>query len=184
MPLRSDALPPRTALPRDVEIPALPTLGDTWYDRGPRYWTRRAGVTLMWVVVLALIGSFDYGLFSGIRHSSRTGFAVVLAIDLALTVALLVYFAVRTAKLWNTAALPGQVSVVFPVRNKGAALSGLGQSAYRVAVLAVAVAFLVFPGFLILLFLTSLMPEMPTERHARLWMADRLRERGLYAPAT
>jgi hypothetical protein len=185
MPLLAETLPPRTALPRDVRIPVLPALGDTWYDRGPRYWARRAGVTLMWVVVLALLGSFGYGLFSGIRHSSRTGFAVVLAVDLALTVALLLYSAVRTARLWNTAALPGEVSVVFPARKrKSTGLSGFAQFAYRVAVLAAAVVFLVFPGFFILLFLTSLMPEMPSERHARLWMAERLRERGLDAPAT
>jgi hypothetical protein len=29
-------LPPRIALRRDVEIPVLPGLGLTWYDRGPR----------------------------------------------------------------------------------------------------------------------------------------------------
>jgi hypothetical protein len=183
MPLRPDALPPRTALPPDVTIPALPTLGDSWYDRGPRYWTRRAGVTLMWVVVLALIASFDYGLFSGIRRSSQAGFAVVLAIDIALTVSLLVYFAVRTAKQWNTAALPGQVSVGFWGR-KGGAFRGLGQFAYRVAILVTAVGLLVFPGFFVVLLLTSLMPETPTERHARLWMAERLRKSGHMAPAT
>jgi len=183
MPLRSDALPPRTALPRDVTIPVLPTLGDTWYDRGLPYWARRAGMTVMWVVVLALLGSLDYGFFSGIRQSSRTGFAVVLAIDVALTVALLVYAAVGTARHWNTPALPGQVSAVFPSR-KGKAFRGLNQTAFRLAALVLAVVFLVFPGFFILLFLTSLMPETPTERHARLWLAERLREDGYLAPAT
>jgi hypothetical protein len=36
----SDAtsLPPRSALPRDIEIPALPELGRTWYARGGKYW--------------------------------------------------------------------------------------------------------------------------------------------------
>jgi hypothetical protein len=184
MSIRSQALPPRNALPRDIRVPALPSLGDTWYDRGGRYWMRRAGITLMWVVVLAVIGSFDYGLFSGIRHSSRAGFAVVLAIDLVLTVALLVYFAVRTAKLWNTAGLPGEVRMVFPGRDRSTMRQGLGMFAYRVAVLVAAVFLLVFPGFFVVLLLTSLMPETPTERHARLWMAQHLRERGLYAPAT
>jgi hypothetical protein len=99
MPLRSQALPPRSALPRDVEIPALPTLGDTWYDRGLRYWTRRVWMTVMLLVVVAFL-------------------------------------------------------------------------------------LLVFPGFFILLLLTSLMPQTPNERHARLWMAERLRELGYLAPAT
>jgi hypothetical protein len=184
MSLRSDSLPPRTALPRDIRIPTLPSLGDTWYDRGGRYWTRRVAITLMWVLVLALIGSFDYGLFSGIRHSSRAGFAVVLAIDLVLTVGLLVYFAVRTVRLWNTAALPGELRMVFPARGKGPTRQGLAMFAYRVAMLVAAVFLLVFPGLFVVLLLTSLMPEMPNERHARLWMAQHLRERGVYAPAT
>lgn len=184
MSLHSEPLPPRTALPRDVEIPVLGGLGDAWYDRGARYWMRRAGVTLMWVAVLGGIGSIDYGLFSGMHRSSPAGFAVFLIIDVALTVALLVYSAVRTVRLWNTAALPGQVSVAFPFRSKGAALGGLGRLACNVALLVVAVALLFFPGLFIVLFLTSLMPEMPSERHARLWMAEHLRERGLHAPAT
>jgi hypothetical protein len=183
MPLRSERLPPRTALPPDVRIPVLPNLGDTWYDRGLPYWARRAGMTVLWVVVLALLGSLDYGLFSGIRQSSRTGFAVFLAIDVVLTVALLVYAAVRTVQLWNTAALPGQVSVMFPAR-KGTAPRGFAQFAWWLAVLALAVAFLFFPGIFIVMFLTSLMPETPTERHARLWLAERLRERGHPMPAT
>lgn len=182
MPLRSGPLPPRTTLPRDVVIPVLPSLGVTWYDRGFGYWMRRVGLTLMWVVVLAILGAIDVGLFSGIRQSSRTGFAVFLAIDVALTVALLVYAAVGTVRQWNTAALPGQIRTVFPGR-RGTVLNGFAQFAYRVGVLAVAVAFLFFPGFFILLFLTSLMPETPTERHARLWMAERLRERGYQVPA-
>jgi hypothetical protein len=183
MPLRSEPLPPRAALPRDVHIPALPSLGDTWYDRGLRYWTRRAGLTLLWVVVLAAITAIDVGLFGGIRQSSPTGFAVILAVGVALTVALLVYAVVGTVRRWNTAALPGQVGTVIRGR-KGARLSGLPQPVYAVALLVAAVAFLFFPGLFVLLFLTSLMPETPTERHARLWMAERLRERGHQLPAT
>jgi hypothetical protein len=183
MSLRSGPLPPRTALPRDITIPVLPTLGDTWYDRGPRYWMRRVGQLLLWVVLLALLGSFDYGLFSGIRQSSHTGFAVFLAVDVALTVALLVYAAVGTVRHWNTPALPGQVSVVFPGR-KGTVYRGFAQFAYWVAVLVIAVVFLAFPGFFILMFLTSLMPQTPAERRARLWMAERLREDGYHVPAT
>lgn len=183
MPLRPEPLPPRAALPRDIEIPALPSLGDTWYDRGLRYWMRRAGQTLLWVVVLAGIAAIDVGLFSGIRQSSQTGFAVLLAVDVVLTVALLVYAAVSTARKWNTAALPGQVRTVVRGR-KGGLLSGLPQPVYAVALLVAAVAFLLFPGLFVLLFLTSLMPETPTERHARLWMAERLRERGHDVPAT
>jgi hypothetical protein len=183
MPLRSEPLPPRAALPRDVAIPALPSLGDTWYDRGPRYWTRRAGLTLMWVVVLAAIGAIDVGLFRGIRQSSPTGFAVLLAVEVALTVALLVWAAVGTVRRWNIASLPGQVRTGFLSR-ASAVRGGFAQFFLRVVVLVAGVAFLFFPGLFVLLFLTSLMPETPTERHARLWMAERLRERGQHIPAT
>jgi hypothetical protein len=181
---RPKPLPPRAALPRDVQIPALPSLGDTWYDRGPGYWARRVGLTLMWVVVLAAIASIDVGLFSGIRRSSPTGFAVFLAVDVALTIALLVYAAVGTARQWNTASLPGQVRAGGFLSRAGAVRNGFARFLCRVAVLVVAVAFLFFPGFFVLLFLTSLMPQTPAERHARLWMAERLRERGQHVPAT
>jgi hypothetical protein len=35
------SLPPRSALPRDVDIPVLPGAGITRYDRGGKYWRRR-----------------------------------------------------------------------------------------------------------------------------------------------
>lgn len=62
-------------------------------------------------------------------------------------------------------------------------LSGLVQIGYTLAVLIAAIAFLFFPGFFLLMFLTSLLPEPPAERQARLWMAERLRERGYEIPA-
>jgi len=178
-------LPPRSALRRDVEVPVLPGLGLTWYDRGPRYWARRAGLAFMWAVVLTLIGAIDVGLFGAIRHSSRTGFLVFAAIDAALTVALLVFFAVRTVRRWNVAALPAHARTVFRVGRgrAGTLLSGLVQIGYTLAVLIAAIAFLFFPGFFLLMFLTSLLPEPPAERQARLWMAERLRERGYEIPA-
>jgi hypothetical protein len=184
MPLRSEPLPPRATLPRDVEIPALPGLGVTWYDRGLSYWARRLRMSLLWALVLALIAAFDIGLFTAIRHSSRTGFAVFLLVDVALSVALLVWYAFRTVRLWNTASLPGRGRTPFrPARRRSdAALSGFAQFGYGLAVLLVAVALLIFPGFFVLLFLTSLLPESATERHARLWLAERLRERGHQVP--
>ena len=40
------SLPPRGALPRDVDIPALPGVGITWYGRGGGYWARRVLMSL------------------------------------------------------------------------------------------------------------------------------------------
>lgn len=75
------SLPPRSALPRDVDIPVLPGVGITWYDRDGRYWARRVAPTLMWAVVLLLIVLIDVGIFTSvdgrtaprarIRHAGR-----------------------------------------------------------------------------------------------------------------
>ena len=85
----STSLPPRGALPRDIEIPAVPELGRTWYDRGGKYWTRRAALAFMWAVVLLVIVLIDVGIFCTIRQSSAAAFVVLLAIDAAVAVAVL-----------------------------------------------------------------------------------------------
>lgn len=174
------SLPPRSALPRDVEIPALPGVGRTWYDRGGGYWARRAGLSLLWAVVLLLIVLIDVGIFTSIRHSSHAGFAVVLAIDVIVAAAVLGYVAVRTARRWHTPALPGRARTNMRAGRGRAAglLSGFVQIGYLLAVLGVAVVFLFCPVLILVLFLMSLLPEPLPERQARLWMAERLRERG------
>jgi hypothetical protein len=179
------SLPPRHALPRDVDVPVLPGLGRTWYDRGGKYWARRAALTFMWALALVLIGLIDVGLFGAIRHSSETGFAVLLTIDVIVAIAVLCYFAIRTVQRWNTPSLPGRARTVMRVGRgrSGAFLSGLAQLGYLLAVLAVAVVFLFCPALILAMFLMSLMPEPLTERQARLWMAERLRERGYGTPA-
>jgi hypothetical protein len=179
------SLPPRHALPRDVEIPVLPGLGITWYDRGGKYWARRAALTLMWALGLLLIVLIDVGIFSAIRHSSRAGFAVLLTIDVVVAVAVLGYFAVRTARRWNTPSLPGRARTVMRAGRgrAGGFLSGLAQLGYLLAVLAAAVVFLFCPALILALFLMSLLPQPLPERQARLWMAERLRQRGHGTPA-
>ncbi len=175
------ALPPRNSLPRDVDIPALPGLGLTWYDRRGGYWARRAALSLMWAVALLLIAGIDVGIFTSIRHSSHTGFTILLSIDVVVAIAVLGYVAVRMARRWNTPSPPGRARTVMRARQGrgGAFLSGLKQIGYLVAVLAAAVVFLFCPALILALFLMSLLPETLTERQARLWMADQLRERGL-----
>lgn len=173
------SLPPRSALPRDVEVPALPGVGRTWYDRSGGYWTRRVGLSVMWLVVLFVVVLIDVGIFTSIRHSSGTGFTVALAVDAAVAVAVLVYFAVRTARRWNTASLPGRARTTQRAgRGRSGVLSGFLQIGYLLAVLAAAVVFLFCPALIVALFLMSLLPEPLTERQARLWVAERLRERG------
>jgi hypothetical protein len=174
-------LPPRRSLPRDVVIPVLPGLGLSWYDRGRRYWMRRAGMSLMWAVVLAVIVLFDAGLFSAIRHTSVIGFYAGLGVDVAVTLAVLVYFAVRTARRWNVAAPPRGMSPVvfrFGKGRTGNAVSSLAQLGYTVLQWVLAVLLAIFPGLIIGMFLSSLLPETLIERQARLWLVQELRSRG------
>jgi hypothetical protein len=179
------SLPPRSALPRDVDIPVLPGLGLTWYDRSGGYWGRRVALSFMWAVVLLLIAGIDVGIFTSVRHSSHTGFVVLLTIDVVVAIAVLGYFAVHTVRRWNTPALPGRARMVMRAgRGRGGAfLSGLVQIGYLLAVLAAAVVFLFCPVIFLAMFLMSLLPEPLTERQARLWMAAQLRDRGLGTPA-
>ncbi|MEU9478754.1 hypothetical protein [Streptomyces sp. NPDC048191] len=50
-------------------VPSLPGLGTTWYERGPRYWLRRALGAAVWLAVLAFcvyIALVLYGSFRGV----------------------------------------------------------------------------------------------------------------------
>ena len=175
------SLPPRHSLPRDVEIPALPGVGITWYDRGGTYWARRITLTLLWALALFLIALIDVGFFRAVRHSSHAAFVVLLVIDVAVFLAALVYVIVRTVQRWNVPSLPRGARTVFRVRHgrSGAFLTNVLQFGYLLAILVCALAFLLFPGLIVAMFLASLLPEPLTERQARLWMAERLRERGI-----
>jgi hypothetical protein len=105
-------LPPRRNLPRDIEIPPLPGLGITWYDRGGKYWARRVTLMLMWALALLLIAVIDAAFLSAARHSSQTAFTALLVIDVALAVAAITYAAIRTVQRWNVARPPGRARTV------------------------------------------------------------------------
>jgi hypothetical protein len=176
------SLPPRHALPRDITVPMLPGLGLTWYDQGAKYWRKRIGMSLMWLLVLGLIVLIDVGLFGSIRHSSHAGFATLLVIDVVLTVATLAYFAVRTVRRWNVPALPArQRGLPGAKQDRGALLNAVIQFGYVLAVIVAAIVFLICPALFLAMFLGSLLPEPLVERQARLWVADQLRQRGATA---
>lgn len=161
------SLPPRSALPPDVEIPALPFVGITWYDRGKSYWMRRARTALVGALILFALGLIVAGFLSAARSSSSTDFAVLLVIEVAVLAASMAFIGVRTARRWNTPSLPGPL---FPP-----------NTAVQLAILVAGLVSFVFPGFYVALFLATLLPEPLTERQARLWMAGHLRERGIIA---
>lgn len=180
------SLPPRHALPRDVQIPSLPGVGRTWYDRGSRYWGRRALLVVVYGVVLLLLGLLDAGIYSAAGDSSTAAFTVLVVIDVAAAVVAVAWYVVRSVRRWNEPALPKRArQPAFQLGRgpMGAILSGLAQLGYWIAMLAAAAFFLVFPAIFVVLFLMSLMPEPLMERQARLWMAERLAGRGYSTPA-
>ncbi|OIJ66391.1 hypothetical protein [Streptomyces mangrovisoli] len=50
-----------------ARVPALPGLGTTWYERGPRYWLRRAFGALLWFAVTAFACFVALRLYGGFR---------------------------------------------------------------------------------------------------------------------
>jgi hypothetical protein len=49
------------------DIPKLPGLGRTWYERGARYWLRRASGALLWAVLMAFMCYIVLGLYQSFR---------------------------------------------------------------------------------------------------------------------
>jgi hypothetical protein len=163
------ALPPRHSLPRDVVVPVLPGLGFTWYDRSGNYWTRRIGLSLMWALVTALITLLTVFFLGAFRPGP--GFAVLLGIEVAYSLGFLAFFMVRTARAWND---PPPARQVPPRSGAARARSLPGQALLAIGFL--------FIGFYLALLVTSLLPETPAERRARLQVAEELRGRGHLAP--
>jgi hypothetical protein len=176
-------LPPRTALPRDVVVESLSGLGTTWYDRGAGYWARRAGLALMWAVVITLVTLLVVGFLGAIRSSSKTGFYVALAVEVAWSLVIIGWFTVRTVRRWNDPAPPRRQ----PGRSRraasgGAALGVLARSGFLIGQAFLVIGSLFFLGLYVAMFLSYLLPEIPAERQARLRLAQTLRARGYTAP--
>jgi hypothetical protein len=152
-----DGLPPRHALPRDVTVPVLPGLGRTWFDRrGGGYWARRAALSVLWLFLTAAVTLIVVAILIALWHRSKAGFTVVLALEIVYSLGILAFFAVTTARDWNDphpstirpGNIPGQIFLIFSSLTIGLYLA---------------------------LLVTSLLPETPAERHARLQVAEQLR---------
>ena len=152
-------LPPRHELPRDVTVPVLPGLGLTWYDRQSGYWARRAGLALLWLFLTALVTLIVIAILNALWHRSTAGFTVLLVLEVVFSLGILAFFAVTTRRGWDDphpstirpGNVPGQIFLI---------LSSLTIGLY------------------LALLLTSLLPETPAERHARLQVAGQLRGHG------
>jgi hypothetical protein len=187
MSARSARLPPRRSLPRDVQIPVLPGLGQTWYDRhSVSYWTRRAGLSLLWAFLTALVALILASVLIAFYHRSLAGFLIILAIEVVYTLGILGYFAVVAVRRWNDPDVAGQMfsrsgRIRAPGAGPGRAGSGGARAAHVLGQVLLGLSFLTLGPYLALL-LMSVCPETPAERRARLWMAEELRGRGHLGP--
>jgi hypothetical protein len=175
-------LPPLSALPRDVRVDSLPSLGTTWVDRGAAYWVRRVWLALVFAVVVILITLIVVGLLGFIRSKSQAGFYAVLAVEVAWSLVLLGWLTVRAVRRWNNPAPPqGLVG-----RSRSAGAGGAAPGILARLGFVIGQAFLVmsvlFLGFYVALLISVLLPETPAEHVARLRLRQTLRARGYTAP--
>jgi hypothetical protein len=56
-----------------VPVPSLPGLGTTWYERGTRYWLRRASGAFVWLLAMALFCFAAVSMYSGFREQLPAG---------------------------------------------------------------------------------------------------------------
>jgi hypothetical protein len=174
--------PPRSALPRGITIDRVPMLGTTWYERGGRYWLRRVLMVVVSVLVLALVVALLRGFFGAIRQTSVTGFWVALGIEVAYSLAVIVFLVVRAKRRWHDLQPLRPRPVGRAAGSTGAVLGTLARSGLVIGQLVLVVGTMLFVGLYVALFLAMLTPETIWERPARLALADRLRHRGVDLP--
>jgi hypothetical protein len=174
-----DRFPPRSTLPRTIEIEKVPMVGTTWYERGFRYWLRRFFMVVVSAGVLTLMTALLWGFFDAIRQSSVTGFWIALAIEIVYSLATIAYIAIRTKQHWNDTKPVARKPVNRAAGQAGAVLGTLAQAGLFIGQLFLVIATLLFAGLYVALFIGMLMPETVWERPARLRMADLLARRGV-----
>ncbi len=174
-----ERFPPRSTLPRTIEVEKVPMLGTTWYERGFRYWLRRFFMVVVAAGVLALVGALLAGFFGAIRQSSVTGFWIAVAIEIGYSLATIGYLVVRARRHWNdrTRVRPKPVGRV--AGSAGAVIGTLARAGVFVGQFVLVVGSLLFAGLYVAMFIAMLTPETIWERPARLRMADLLARRGV-----
>jgi hypothetical protein len=175
-------LPPRSELPRGITVERVPLLGTTWYERGFRYWLRRVAMVVVSAGVLALVAALLWGFFGAIRQTSVTGFWVALGIEVAYSLAVIVFLVVRTARRWDNLQPVKPKPAGRAAGSAGAVLGTLARSGLFIGQFLLVIGTLLFVGLYVAIFLAMLTPETIWERPARLELTDRLRRRGVDLP--
>lgn len=175
---RATFLPPWTTLPDDIRIPVVPAVGDSWYDHGSGYWSGRAKLTLVTAANVALWALVNWAALVMIREGSMLAFHIALGVEVAYSAGIGIYILIQTMRLWNAAAIPVRTSRGWRYISATSDAGRPYQPDHVVGRVLVGLGVLFF-GFWLACFITTLLSETLPEHRARLWMADRLRERGL-----
>ena len=110
----------RATHPAGPPIPEIPILGTSWYRRGVSYFVRRAGVSLVMLIILSLFALFVGAIVDGIVTSLQGAARVLLLALAGATVVASVIAAARQRREPASTSLPRSAAV------RGA---GLGVSA-------------------------------------------------------
>ncbi len=130
-------------------------------------------------LVIAMVTALLVGLFSTIRQTSLTGFYVALVIEIAYSLATMVFVAVWLGRRWNTMGEVQKRPVSTRAAGSAGAVTGtLAQTGFFLGQLFLVVGSLLFFGLYVVVFLAMFMPEAFWERPARCRLAKRLSDRG------
>ncbi|HEX5114096.1 MAG TPA: hypothetical protein VFW65_02750 [Pseudonocardiaceae bacterium] len=165
-----EKFPPRSSLPRMITVAKVTMLGDSWYERGARYWWRRVLMVVCGAPIVALLTFVFVSALVQAHQNSVLGFWIFLAIEVAYSLVILIGMPVLMARRWNEP---------YPAERKRRQRSLVGRI-LRPFVLLVQVVLGLAAGLCIgtyvLLFLLMLTPQTIWERQVYLRMAERIRD--------
>lgn len=145
-------------------------LGDTWYERGARYWWRRVLMVVCGAPILAVLIIAFVAILSEIHQSSVLGFWIFIGVQLGYTLVIFISQFVTMARRWHQPYPPERK----PKRRRSLVGRIVRPFVWLVqVVLALGIGLCI--GLYVLLFVLMLMPETIWERPARLRMTERIR---------
>ncbi|HEY1574957.1 MAG TPA: hypothetical protein VGG05_26755 [Pseudonocardiaceae bacterium] len=165
-----DTFPPRSSLPRTITVAKVTLLGDTWYERGARYWWRRVLMVVCGAPILAVLTVAFVAILSEIHQSSVPGFWIFIGLQIAYTLVIFISQFRTMARRWHQPYPPERT----PKRRRSLVGRILRPFVWLVqVVLGLGIGLCI--GLYVLMFVLMLMPETSWERPARLRMAERIR---------
>jgi uncharacterized membrane protein len=162
-------------LPRDIDIERVPFLGATWLSRDVGYWFRRAGVTLLALLILMIWSTAIGDVLERLDRVSHVGFWAALAATVACSLVTgVAYF----RALQRARAQPGSSRQRSP--NRQMRHAGLGAV---VGVLLIPIGLIALPwlsyGVVAVCLMRSFAPVSDLEVSARRRLAETIHAAGL-----